>query len=134
MSLRLLSALTAIERALLAQSAAPDAPAWAVTRMVNYHHNVARLTVASTVADDARRGSIFLQTFTLADGSVCLKANLCWHGCDAFPALPVYTTPQTDWAAEFSRIAAAWLAGPPSAATETEGAFQRLPSFAAMTG
>lgn len=115
MSTRLLSALTEIEHALQQQTAAQNLPAWQVTRMVNYHHQVGRMTLTPPAGDPtARRGAIFLQVFLLADGALCLKANLSWHGSDAFPSLPVYSTPHTDWSAEFARIADAWLAGPPA--------------------
>jgi hypothetical protein len=117
MSSRLLSSLNDIEQALLKQSAADMGPAWTATRMVNYHHGLARmiLTPAEGGEPDQMRGAIFLQSYVLADGALSLKASLNWHGCESFPVISVFAKPGVDWRAEAGRIAAAWLAGPPAA-------------------
>ena len=87
--------------------------------MVNFHHGLARLTLKPRTAElgIAAGGSIFLQSFSLADGSLCLKASLGWSGSEALPVLAVYSTPTLNWKVEASRIATAWLAGPPAQAT-----------------
>jgi hypothetical protein len=118
--MRLLSFLTDIERALIAESPAVEGGAWTSTRMVNFHHGLARLTLQPRSTEvPFPRGTIFLQAFTLADGSVCLKASLNWKGSDAFPIMAVYSTPMLNWKLEASKIASAWLEGPPANATIT---------------
>jgi hypothetical protein len=117
MATRLLSFLSDIEEALLKESASNMGPSWVTSRMVNYHHGVARMTLSPATADDPAqiRGSIFLQGFELADGSLCVKASLNWQGSDAFPVIAVYAKPAVDWRAEAARIASTWLAGPAEA-------------------
>lgn len=114
MSTRLLSFLTEIEQALTKESISNMGPTWEFSRMVNYQHGLARMTVTPPAGaePDQARGAIFLQSFTLADGSLCLKASLNWVGSDNFPVYAVYSKPQLDWKSEASRIASAWLAGP----------------------
>jgi hypothetical protein len=57
-------------------------------------------------------GTVLLQSFLLADGSVCVKATLSWEGSAVQPVMSVYAKPGLDWAAEASRVAAVWFAGP----------------------
>jgi hypothetical protein len=115
--MRLISFLTDIEKALLAESPAVDGGAWETSRMVNFHHGLARLTLTPRPAADLPfpPGAIFLQAFALADGSLCLKASLNWRGSKAFPVMSVYSTPTMNWKLEASRIASTWLEGPPAA-------------------
>jgi hypothetical protein len=117
--MRLLSFLSDIERALQAESPAVDGGAWATTRMVNFNHGLARLTLTPRpgMESSALGGAIFVQAFSLADGSPCFKASLNWRGSEAMPVLAVYTTPSLNWKLEASRIAGAWLEGPPAEAT-----------------
>jgi len=117
--MRLLSFLSDIEKALIAESPVVDGGAWESTRMVNFYQGMARLSLTPRAAADLPfpPGSIFLQSFVLADGSMCLKANLTWKGSDAFPIISVYSTPTLNWKLEASRIAMAWLEGPPALAT-----------------
>lgn len=119
--MRLLSFLSDIERALLAESPAIDGGAWETARMVNFHHGLARLTLKARPGAEviATGGTIFLQAFALADGSLCLKASLNWKGSEAFPTHAVYSRPNLNWKLEASRIASAWLEGPPAAGTVT---------------
>lgn len=119
--MRLLSFLSDIERAVTAGAAAGDKGAWDAMRMVNFHHGLARLTLKPRQPGQgiAAGGTIFLQSFTLADGSLCLKASLGWNGSEAVPVLAVYSTPTLNWKTEASRIATAWLAGPGVQATVT---------------
>ncbi|MBI5770602.1 MAG: hypothetical protein HZA93_22685 [Verrucomicrobia bacterium] len=110
--MRLLSFLTEIEKALVAESPMIDGGAWDSTRMVNFHQGLARLSLAPRAGNDFAAGAIFLQAFKLADGSQCLKASLSWRGSDSAPILAVYSTPQLNWKLEASRIASTWLEGP----------------------
>lgn len=131
--MRLLSFLSDIERALLADSPVVEGGAWETTRMVNFHHGLARLTLKPRPAADLPfpGGTIFLQAFSLADGSLCLKASLNWQGSDAFPVISVYSTPTLNWKLEASRIAMAWIEGPP-AVVATEEAHDHVSSMSAV--
>lgn len=119
--MRLLSFLSDIERALIAESPVIDGGPWDTSRMINFHHGLARLTVNPRpgAEDISPGGTIFLQAFVLADDSLCMKASLNWKGSDAFPVIAVYSTPLLNWKLEASRIASAWLEGPPAHATIT---------------
>ena len=118
MATRLLSSLTQIEQAIVKESAGNNGPTWEVTRMVNYHQGLARMTLTppAHAEPSQSRGAIFLQSYALADGTLCFKANLNWQGSDVYPAISIFTKPGLDWQAESARIASAWLTGPPSAA------------------
>jgi hypothetical protein len=113
--MRLLSFISDIERAITAESPVVDGGAWETTRMVNFHHGLARLSLKARpgVEMAATHGGIFVQAFVLADGSLCLKASLNWKGSEALPVISVYSTPATKWKLEASRIAMAWIEGPP---------------------
>jgi hypothetical protein len=115
--MRLLSFLTDIEKAVIAESPAIDGGAWEATRMVNFEKGLGRLALAPRSPADLPLpgGTIFLQAFKLADGSQCLRATLSWKGSDVTSAVAVYTTPTLNWTLEASRIASAWLEGPPAA-------------------
>lgn len=136
--MRLLSFLTDIEKALIAESPAVDGGAWETQRMVNFHHGLARVTITPRPSADLPfpGGSVFLQAFVLADGSLCLKTNLSWKDSEAFPAISVYSTPATNWKLEASRIATAWLEGPPALASVTDVDLSRseLSPLAAAVG
>ena len=116
---RLLSFLCDIERALAADDPAPADGSWATSRTVNYHLGLARLTLGVRPAEDGPigpRGTILLQSYQLADGSPCLKAALSWHGSNSGAVHAIYAKPEVNWTGEARKIAAAWLAGPPTAA------------------
>lgn len=133
--MRLLSFLSDVERSLIAESPVVEGGAWESSRMVNFHHGLARLTLAPRAATaelGLSGGTIFLQSFALADGSVCLKASLNWKGSDALPVLAVYSTPATNWKLEASKIASAWLEGPPAAATVTGMEHEHLTPLVAV--
>lgn len=141
--MRLLSFLSDIERALIAESPVIEGGAWETSRMMNFHHGLARLTLTPRPGAEeiSPGGTIFLQAFVLADGSLCLKANLNWKGSDAFPVISVYSTPTLNWKLEASRIAATWLEGPPAMATITNAdlhssssAMESLRPLAAVAG
>lgn len=130
--MRLLSFLSEIEAALAAGSAAADR--WESQRMVSFHHGLARLTLAPRAGTDVPGGNIFLQAFTLADGSLCLKASLSWKGSEAVQVVPVYSTPNLSWKLEAARIAQAWLQGPPAVAPATVLGDAELRPLAAAVG
>jgi len=139
--MRLLSFLSDIERALIAESPLIEGGAWESSRMMNFQHGLARLTLRPNpgAEDLSPGGSIFLQAFALADGSLCLKASLNWKGSDAFPVIAVYSRPNLNWKLEASRIASAWLSGPPAMATVTSADLSSndssgLRSLAAVAG
>ena len=116
MSNRLLSLLTEIEHAVIAAEAAPAGGRWQTQRLINFNQGLARLTLAfSAEAELAEtRGAILLQSFTLADGSLCLKANLSWTGTEHASAYFIYAKPAIDWRNEASQIALKWLEGKPA--------------------
>ncbi len=120
--MRLLSFLSDIERALIAESPMVEGGAWTTSRMVNFHQGLARLTLVARPGVELPNngGTVFVQAFVLADGSQCLKASLNWKGSDALPTIAVYTTPTTNWKLEASRIASAWLEGPPAVSPVAE--------------
>ena len=117
--MRLLSFISDIEKALIAESPVVDGGAWESNRMVNFHHGLARLSLKARPGVELATtgGTIFVQAFVLADGSLCLKASLNWKGSEALPVISVYSTPATNWKLEASRIAMTWIEGPPAEAT-----------------
>ncbi|HWL16856.1 MAG TPA: hypothetical protein VNR00_14710 [Opitutus sp.] len=116
--MRLLSFLTDIERAVRLEANAGEGAIWNSSRIINFRTGLARLTLNLRERDSGfPEGSVIVQYFGLADGSFCLKASLAWQGTDAAQTLSVYDTPLLNWKLEASRIAAAWLAGPPAAAS-----------------
>ena len=119
--MRLLSFLNEIDRALLAESPVVDGGAWESTRMVNFHTNLARLSLKSRPEAElpVAAGTIFLQSFALADGSLCLKATINWKDSEAQSVIPVYGVPSLNWKLAASRIASIFLEGPPAAGTIT---------------
>jgi hypothetical protein len=134
--MRLLSFLSEIERALLAESPAVDGGAWQSNRMVNFDLGLARLTLTPNPTADLPfpPGTILLQAFSLADGSLCIKASLNWQGSAAIPVLAVYSTPGTNWKLEASRIASAWIEGPSAALVTNTAAEKHSPLSAVASG
>lgn len=120
---RLLSFLSDLERAIVADDPQPDGDGtWSATRIVNYHLGLARLSLQVRPAAGAGqpRGVVTVQSYALADGTPCLKATLGWSGHKAVRTLPVFTKPGLDWTSEARKIASTWLAGPPESATIVE--------------
>ncbi len=134
MSSRLLSSLNDIEQALRKEAASNMGPNWVATRMVNYHHGLARMTLTPETNDDPDqiRGAIFLQSYVLADDTTSFKASLSWHGCESFPVIAVFAKPGVDWQAEARRIASAWISGPPAALVSMASSSEE--SLTALTG
>jgi hypothetical protein len=116
-TMRLLSFLTDIERAIRLEANADETSIWDTARIVNFKTGLARLTLAVRDADSGMpQGSVLVQHFGLANGSFCLKASLSWEGSAANSIVSVYDTPLLNWKLEAVRIATAWLAGPPAEA------------------
>ncbi len=114
--MRLLSFLSDTEHALVAEAGMAGGGTWEVSRMVNYQQGLARmmLTERNEAGRSELKGHILLQSFTLADGSICLKANLNWVGSEQNNVIAVYSKPRTNWRAEAGMVASAWLSGPPA--------------------
>jgi hypothetical protein len=119
--MRLLSFITEIERALIAESPVVEGGAWNSLRLVNFQQQLARVTLTANPAAELpiTGGSVLLQCFSLADGSICLKANLSWSGSESMTTIAVYDTPGLNWRLEASRIATAFLEGPREIASTT---------------
>lgn len=126
MSMRLLSFLQSIEKSLQADDPEPQEGAWHNSRTINFQLGLARLALACRRGSEPAqgRGGILVQSFTLADGSLCLRATLSWVGHDGADEVvhSVYAEPKVDWEGAARRIAAAWLSGPPAAAKAEEPA------------
>ncbi len=125
--MRLLSFLSDIERGILMEANAEEGAIWNTARMVNFKTGLARLTLTAKEPDSGMpQGTVLVQHFALANGSFCVKANLNWQASNANTVLSVYETPVLNWKLEASRIAAAWMAGPPSEQAVTENATDRV--------
>lgn len=114
MTTRLLSLLTSVERCLIDQGA--QVLAKPAQRSVNYHKGLARLAFADG-------GAVSLQSFTLADGQICVKAALTWPQSDATVIHAIYPHDHGhDWEASADAIATVWMAGPASMIPTVAGA------------
>lgn len=119
MHTRLLSFLSDIQNALLADDPAPaDGGSWACGRMVNYQLGLARMALAVNLPAGGReeRGTVRLESYALADGTPCLKAVLGWTGREDGQVRAIYAKPDVDWRREARQVAAEWMAGPPASA------------------
>lgn len=85
--------------------------------MVNFEKGLGRVTLSPRSPADLPLpgGTILLQAFALANGDQCLKATLAWKDSEVTASFAVYSTPTLNWKAEASKIATAWLNGPPPA-------------------
>ena len=113
MSPRLLSFLADIERALEADDPSPRGGVWENTRTVNYAQGLARLTLGSRsdVNQVQPSGTILLQSFQLADSSVCLKIFLRWAGSETEVSHAIYSREEVNWTTEARQLASTWLNG-----------------------
>ena len=113
MSNRLLTLLTHIERAVIANDPSPNGGTWDTLRLVNFHQGLARLTLSirSSAGVTSSQGVILLQDFTLADGTQCVKASLNWQGIEKSSIYSIYSKPTLDWNREASQIGTQWLDG-----------------------
>ncbi len=115
MQTRLLAFLAETERSIRAGKPEPrEAAAWEILRSVNYRLGLARLALAARDASGVvtPMGAVLLQSFRLADGNVCLRANLVWQEAGQEASITIYAKPDLEWQAEAERVASAWLAGP----------------------
>jgi hypothetical protein len=115
MQTRLLAFLAETERAIRAGKSEPrEGATWENLRSVNYRLGLARLALAARDSEGILipMGALLLQSFKLADGNVCLRANLTWQEAGAETSHSIYAKPEVEWEAEASRVAASWLAGP----------------------
>jgi hypothetical protein len=80
-------------------------------RTVNFNKGLARL-----VFNDGS-GAILLQSFTLADGQICVKAMLEWAGASKPGVQSIYPNEDFNWSGAAHRIAEAWMDGPPAEST-----------------
>lgn len=112
MSNRLLTLLTQIERAVIANDPSPEGGTWDTLRLVNFHQGLARLTFSiRSVSATSTQGVVLLQDFTLADGTQCVKASLSWQGVEKSALYSIYSKPLLDWNREAAQIGAQWLDG-----------------------
>lgn len=123
----LLSFLSNFESTLQADDPAPsDGGTWESSRMVNYTQGLARLALAvrRPQGDSENRGIVALQSYSLADGSSCLKAVLSWTGQNESHTCTIYSKPGIDWKREARKVAAEWMAGPrlPTVGSDNEAA------------
>ena len=118
MATRLLSFLNDIEQALLKEGPGTP-PGWSCQRIVNFKDGLARMTLSRPVEGEnaPAGGAILVQSFVLADGSLCLKAVLSWERSPATTTIAVHAKPSVNWADESQKIATAWVSGPPATAT-----------------
>jgi hypothetical protein len=115
MQTRLLAFLAETERSIRTGKPEPrEGATWENLRSVNYRLGLARLALAArdTLGVMTPMGVVLLQSFKLADGNVCLRANLTWKEGDAESSLSIYAKPEVEWEAEASRVATSWLSGP----------------------
>ncbi len=118
MHTRLLSFLSDFERAIAGDDPSPDEGSWQNTRAVNYLNGLARLQLGVVRPDKTFhvRGMVLLQSFRLADGSACLKAQFSWTGTECTAVHSIFSKPGCNWKSEARRLAAQWMAGPPAPA------------------
>ena len=108
---RLLSLLSAIESALAANECA--SARGRPQRFVNFQKGLARMTFADG------SGAITLQSFTLADGQTCVKAEYVWAGNGKTGAAAVYPSGENfDWQGASFRLAEGWMDGLPEPGAE----------------
>jgi hypothetical protein len=113
MSTRLLSFLNDIEYSLRTGDAPVASDGLETARSVNYHSGLARLAVSARTDAKVHQtlGAVLLQTFSLADGSLCLKVFLSWTGTRSEVIHAIYARPGIDWKTEAHRVASLWLDG-----------------------
>jgi hypothetical protein len=113
MSTRLLSFLNDVERTLRGSGAPIPGESWETTRSVNYHAGLARLALSAKTEAKVRQtlGSVLLQSFNLADGSICVKVFFSWTGNSSEVIHAIYSKPGLDWSAEAQRVASLWIEG-----------------------
>lgn len=118
MHTRLISFLTDIENAMAADDPSPSEGSWVNSRTANYNLGLARLLIGVRLPEGKleSRGAVMLQSYQLADGSICLKATLTWTGSESKTTQSIYAKPSTNWSSEARKVAAEWMAGAPAVA------------------
>ena len=113
MSSRLLSFLSDIERAIQADEPSPPGGTWENIRTVNYHHGLARLSLAVRRGSELAQplGTVLLQSFRLADGTICLKTFLSWTGNPSQAVHAIYERTENNWNVDARRVSSIWLQG-----------------------
>ncbi len=113
MSNRLLTLLTRIERAVVANDPNPEGGTWETSRLVNFHQGLARLTLSIRAATGgtSTQGVVLLQDFNLADGTQCVKASMSWEGVEKTSVYSIYSKPSLDWNREAAQIGTQWQDG-----------------------
>lgn len=116
MHTRLLSFLSDFERAIQADDPSPDEGSWQTSRAVNYRTGLARLQLTVALPDKQLRprGTVLVQSYKLADGAACLKAQLTWADSEQAVMHSIFAKPGCDWKSEARRLAAKWMAGAPA--------------------
>jgi hypothetical protein len=115
MQTRLLAFLADTEQAIRSERNEPrKACSWDNSRSVNYSAGVARMAFGARESSGETRplGGLLLQSFELADATICLKATLSWQDSDLQFCIPIFAKPALDWDAEARRLAETWLSGP----------------------
>jgi hypothetical protein len=123
MQTRLLAFLAESEDAIRALRPEPRTGAvWETSRTVNYTLGLARMVFGAREGSGefSQLGSVLLQSFELADGSLCLRASLGWKDSETEISHPIYEKPELEWNREAGRLAEAWLDGPPIASAPAE--------------
>ncbi|WP_404424012.1 hypothetical protein [Nibricoccus sp. IMCC34717] len=105
MAPRLLSIITLLEGALRDR----EAPAMAQTpsRLISFHRGIGRLIFAD------KSGDIAIQTFSLADGQMCIKLQVRWTGTTATVTHALYPQGNFQWDERIGSVADSWCEGPP---------------------
>lgn len=114
---RLLAFLADTESTIRAERPEPSSDSsWEMSRSVNYTLGIARLTLGtkSSSGERSSEGSILLQSYKLADGTICLRATVTWKDPSIETIHPIFAKPELRWSVEAELLASVWLAGPAS--------------------
>jgi hypothetical protein len=107
MAPRLLSIITLLEGALRDREA--PAMTQTPTRLISFHRGIGRLVFAD------KSGEIAIQTFSLADGQMCIKLQIRWTGTPATVTHALYPQGNFQWDERIGSVADSWCEGPPPA-------------------
>lgn len=110
---RLLSFLSDVESTFRASETVNGS--FKASRTVNYRLGLARLNLAMTpgaLGTAGNTATILIQSFRLADGSPCMKAQVSWPGSESRAIHAIHAKPGTDWTAEAAKVADILKAGP----------------------
>lgn len=79
-------------------------------RMVSFHRGIGRLSFVDG------SGEVLVQSFTLADGQLCMKLQLRWAGSEHVSTHSLYPQGNFQWDEAVGVVADAWMEGPPAIA------------------